>query len=148
MHPGVGFTVHYSTLNYDGLPYAYYFHNSPWWDTWTPDSLVAPKTLYGSSGCINLPDDRYKTFDVLGKQVSFAELFFRWASSSLKCSNTETGIANADAARMDVNDWYAPSKDCPIPVYSIATIDSLDAFVPYAAQIQTQYASFVAAAHP
>ncbi len=88
VRPGVGFVL---SISRGAMPYGdavYNFHSSPWhrWD----ELDEVPR--FASDGCVNLPDARWRSFAVEGREIGFPELMFRWASASFVRPVTEASV--------------------------------------------------------
>lgn len=134
-NPGVGFVMAFDPRGRLNM------HNSPWW-YWHPDWMTAPdpQAHYGSAGCVNLPDARWRQFPVAGlaQPIGAAELIFRWVSSGVACDAERSGIA-ADGA----GHRYSMER-CQVPLISADTVDDLRRLDAHGAELAEHYRALVA----
>ncbi len=90
-----------------------WLHNSSWWN-WK--NIL--KGRYGSHGCGNLPDDEWYTISIDGREISMAEVVFRWALTNLP----EYDQKKDEYVRIKAEDACAAY---PLPVHVIAAVEAL-----------------------
>lgn len=90
-----------------------WLHNSPWWN-WKKRL----KGGYGSHGCGNLPDAEWQTISINGREISMAEVVFRWALTNLP----EYDQKKVEYVRITSKD---PCAAYPLPVHVVAGVEAL-----------------------